>query len=270
MKNGTPQKRLTTSDFIQYKIREEKLVVVTAYDYPSAALLEQAGVDCLLVGDSLGMVVQGRDSTLSVTLDQMIYHAEMVVRATRHPMVIVDLPFPYCQMGPEEAIRASARILKETGAGAVKIEGGKNRAATIKKVVEAGIPVMGHCGLTPQSIRALGSYKISRDRDSLKEDVDAVFDAGVFGFVFECVAKDLATELSQRCPVPVIGIGAGNGCDGQVLVLHDMLLFSTLEPQELPRHARVYGSIQEMLLQGVRQYADDVRAGRFPEAEESF
>ena len=270
MDDTTQIKRLSTSAFIKYKSRGEKIVMVTAYDYPTAALLEQAGVDAILVGDSVGMVVQGRESSLPVTLDQMIYHAEMVVRATRRPMVIVDLPFPYCELGPDEAIRAAARIVKETGAGAVKIEGGKKRAATVKAVVEAGIPVMGHCGLMPQNVQQLGGYKIARDIERLKEDVDAIFDAGVFAFTFECVTAEIATEVAARCPVPVIGIGSGNGCDGQVLVFHDLVHFSTKEKEQLPHHVRVYASLQETILDGVRQYAEDVRSGQFPSEKEAF
>ena len=259
---------ITLSQLRKKKQNQEKIVMVTAYDYISAQMADQAGVDMILVGDSVGTVVQGRPTTLSVTLDQMIYHAEMVVRATEHAMVIVDMPFPYCQLGPEEAVRAAARIIKETGASGVKIEGGGRRQETIQALVEAGIPVIGHCGLMPQSIRTLGGYRIQRDTDLLCEDARAVEQCGVFAVLLECVPKETAAEVARMLAVPVIGIGAGNGCDGQVLVFHDLLGYTMKDT--LPRHARAYAHLKDIIIGAIQNYAHDVRTGRFPDDSESF
>ncbi|MDO5579837.1 MAG: 3-methyl-2-oxobutanoate hydroxymethyltransferase [Planctomycetia bacterium] len=260
---------LTVSRLIKMKERNEKIVMATAYDYPSALLVDAAGVDMILVGDSLGNVVQGRETTLSVTLDQMIYHSEIVARAANRAFVVVDMPFPYCQLGPNDGLRAAARIMQETGADAVKIESGRDRIETVRAIVRAGIPVLGHCGLQPQSVHISG-YKVQRDHDRLMDDAEALCDAGVFGILLECVPRESAGEAARKFPVPVIGIGAGNLCDGQVLVFHDYLLYGLKTKEELPKHARSYASIGEIIVQATGQYIKDVRSGSFPSEEESF
>ena len=251
---------MTAPKFQNKKQSGKKLTVVTAYDYPSAKLVDAAGIDAILVGDSLGNVVQGRNTTLPVTIEQMIYHAQMVMRAVKNAMVIVDMPFPTCQMGENVAIEAAARILKETEADAVKIEGGQNRIETIRALVEAGIPVMGHCGLLPQNIRKMGGFRIQRDRQQLVDDVLSVEAAGVFAVVLELVPPELAIEVSQMAAIPTIGIGAGGGCDGQVLVFHDLLGFSETTP---PKHVKQYASIYETALKALEQYKNDVENGIF-------
>lgn len=262
-------KRVTPNRLLALRAAGTKIAMMTAYDYPTGALLDRAGIDVLLVGDSLGTVIQGRETTLSVTLDAMIYHTEMVARAARRAMVIADLPFPFAQLGAEEAVRASARILKETGATGVKVEGGEKRVPVIQALIEAGIPVMGHCGLMPQEIRRLGGYKVQRDAAALQRDVAAVAAAGVMGVVLECVPREIAVEVTAASPVPTIGIGAGAGCDGQVLVFHDLLGFSAPE-SKTPKHARRYAELGRTVLDAVARYADDVRSGRFPTDDESF
>lgn len=258
--------RLSAPKFRQLKHDGRKIVMLTAYDWATACLLDAAGVDAILVGDSLANVVQGKGTTLPVTLREIIYHAEMVARAATRAMVIVDLPFPYCQSGKKEAVRAAARIFKESQADAVKIEGGRNRAKTIHAVVEAGIPVLGHCGLMPQDIRRLGGFSVQRDREQLLEDVRAVEDAGAFGVVVECVPADLAKEATLTTMIPTIGIGAGPDCDGQVLVLHDILGFG----ETRPRHNKVYAEIAAGISDAVGRYAEEVRSGTFPTPEQSF
>ncbi len=262
--------RVTVSSLRKMKTQGEKIVMVTAYDYPSAALVDAAGVDIILIGDSLGNVVQGRESTLSVTLDQMIYHTEMVVRAAKRAMVILDMPFPYCQLGPEEAVRAAARVVKETGVAAIKVEGGEKRRGTIQALIDAGIPVMGHCGLMPQSIKLTGTYRVERDCDRLLHDAIALQECGVFSLLFECVPKAMAGEIVKKVEVPIIGIGAGNGCDGQVLVFHDMMGFYPDTDHRLPKHAKCYASLSNIILDATEKYIDDVRSGAFPADEQSF
>lgn len=255
---------------LNMKKNGEKIAAATAYDFPSALLADAAGVDLILVGDSLGTVVQGRPTTLGVTLDQTIYHTEMVARAAKRALVVADVPFPYCQLGPEEAVRACARVLKETEATGVKIEGGKSRAETVRAVVQAGIPVLGHCGLVPQSVKALGGYRVQRDRDQLFEDAAAIQEAGAFAVVVECVEREMAAELSETLTIPTIGIGAGIGCDGQILVFHDIFNFSNKKPEETPKHARVYCDLGAAIDDGFRRYVADVKNGDFPGDAESF
>src|SRR5262245_17961348 len=209
---------VTLPDFAGWKQQGRKISVLTAYDFPTARLLDSAGVDCLLVGDTLGMVVQGWETTLRVTLDQMIYHVEMVARAAKRALVVADLPFLSYQASPEQAILSAGRVLKETQAQAVKLEGGLRAAETIRAVVEAGIPVMGHVGLTPQSVRRLGGFKVQRDADEVLADARAVAEAGAFALVVECVPTDLAGRVTAELAIPTIRIGAGPRCDGQVLV----------------------------------------------------
>jgi 3-methyl-2-oxobutanoate hydroxymethyltransferase len=258
---------VTIPDFAIWKTQARKIAVLTAYDYPMARLLDAAGVDCLLVGDSMGTVVQGRDTTLRVTLDQIIYHSEMVARAARRAFVVADLPFLSYHVSRRQAIRSSGRVLKETNAQAVKLEGGRRMAATIRAVVESEIPVMGHIGLTPQSIRRLGSYKVQRAEDFLRADAQAVAEAGAFAVVLECVPAELAAKVTAELPIPTIGIGAGAGCDGQVLVLHDML--GLLEGFR-PRFARRYAELGEAIKSAAASYVRDVKEGEFPAENESF
>jgi 3-methyl-2-oxobutanoate hydroxymethyltransferase len=261
--------KLTLPKIKAFKQEGRKIVVLTVYDYPSARLLDNAGIDLLLVGDSLGNVVQGKTTTLSVTLDEIIYHAEMVVRAAEQAFVVVDLPFPFCQLGSTEAIRAAARILKETSADAVKFEGGENRASTIAALVDAGIPVLGHCGLRPQEIRQTGGYFVQRQREQLFQDITAVEKAGAFAIVLECIETELAREATNLLRIPTIGIGAGPFCDGQVLVFHDLLGYKP-EQTRTPKHVKQYADLKTIISDAVKNYADDVRNTVFPSAENSF
>lgn len=263
------QTKLTPASLAKMRAEGMKISMMTAYDYMSARLLDQAGIDVLLVGDSLGMVVQGKENTLPVTLEEMIYHTEMVARGAKRAIVIADLPFPVVQLGVESALRASVEIIKRTRATGVKVEGGEKRVPIIRALLDAGIPVMGHCGLLPQDIRRLGKYKIQRDVEMLRRDVNAVADTGVMAIVLECVTADLAGKLTRESSVPTIGIGSGNLCDGQVLVFHDMLGYNDPEAR-LPKHARRYARLGEIITEAARQYIADVRAGSFPGSEESF
>ncbi|QEH37906.1 3-methyl-2-oxobutanoate hydroxymethyltransferase [Aquisphaera giovannonii] len=265
---ASEERRVTVPDFAAWKQQGRKIAVITAYDYPTARLLDAAGVDCLLVGDSMGTTVQGRDTTLSVTLPQIIYHSEMVARGTKRALVVADLPFLSYHVSPRQAIRSAGRVMKGTGCQAVKLEGGRRMAATIRAVVDAEIPVMAHLGLTPQSIRRLGSYKVQREEDALREDARAVFEAGAFAVVLECIPARLAAAISSEIPIPTIGIGAGAGCDGQVLVLHDM--FGLLSDGFRPRFARRYAELGEQMKQAAAEYVRDVRGGAFPTEDESF
>lgn len=245
----------------------EKISMLTAYDFPMGRLLDEAGIDIILVGDSLGAVIQGRQTTLPVTLDQVIYHAEMVGRAVENALVVVDMPFPTFHLGKYRTIENAARILKETLCRAVKIEGGEKQAEVIESVVDAGIPVMGHIGLRPQSIHQLGGYSIQRDRDGLLADAKAVQRAGAFAVVLECISATLAKEVTESIEIPTIGIGAGPHCDGQVLVVHDLL---GLTPGRVPRHVQVYAELGKMIGKAVSQYSEDVRSGAFPSAKQAF
>src|SRR5438477_9265832 len=213
--------RITVPEFAGFKKAGQKISMVTAYDYAMARLVDAAGVEGILVGDSMSMVVQGHDSTLPVTLDEMIYHAEMVGRAVEHALLIVDMPFPSFHLGAHKAIENAGRILKETRCQAVKLEGGVEQAETIAALVSAGIPVMAHCGLRPQSIHQLGGYKVQRDEPRLLADAKAAEEAGAFSIVLECIPSGLAEKNTAATAIPTIGIGAGPGCDGQVLVTND-------------------------------------------------
>jgi 3-methyl-2-oxobutanoate hydroxymethyltransferase len=261
--------QLTPPKIRSFKQDGRKIVVMTVYDYPGAKILDDAGIDILLVGDSLGNVVQGNPNTLSVTLDQVIYHTEMVARAAQNALVVADLPFPYCQLGADEAIRAGARILKETSAGAVKFEGGEDRAETIAALAKAGIPVLGHCGLRPQEIRQTGGYFIQRQKEQLFRDIQAVEQAGAFAVVLECLEMELAKEATQAVSIPTIGIGAGRYCDGQVLVFHDVFGY-TPEPMVPLKHAKRYADLHTIIFHAARQYTEEVRNGIFPGDEQSF
>ena len=258
---------MTVPDFVAAKRQGTRLTVLTAYDYTMARLLDDAGVDALLVGDSLGMVVQGEPHSLRVTLDEMIYHTRLVARGNRNGLLIADMPFMSYQVSPEQALESAGRLVKEGGAHAVKLEGGRRCVPAIEAILRADIPVMGHVGMTPQSVHRFGGFRVQRDADAILEDAIAVEKAGAFSIVLECIPADLATRITAAVSVPTIGIGAGAGCDGQVLVTHDMLgLFTDLKP----RFVKQYGAIGDAISAAVEQYCDDVREGRFPAAEHAF
>ncbi|HEX3928802.1 MAG TPA: 3-methyl-2-oxobutanoate hydroxymethyltransferase [Gemmatimonadales bacterium] len=265
------ERPLSIADLAQRKRAGQKLVVLTCYDALFARLLEAAGVDLLLVGDSLNQVLGGRPSTLSATLDQMIYHAGSVRRGAARTPIMVDLPFLSYQVSIEEAIRNAGRVLAETDCHAVKLEGGEPMAATVRALVDRGIPVVGHLGLTPQSINVLGGYRVQgRDDPTAKRllsDARALQDAGASAIVLELLPRTLAADISAALAIPTIGIGAGNGCDGQVLVLHDML---GLNEEFTPKFLKHFGSLGVAVREAVAQYGAEVRSGAYPDASHSF
>jgi 3-methyl-2-oxobutanoate hydroxymethyltransferase len=258
---------VTVPDFLAAKVRGVRLTVLTAYDYTLARLLDAAGVDALLVGDSLGMVVQGQEHSLAVTLDDMIYHTRLVARAIRRSLLITDMPFMSFQVSPQQAVENAGRIIKEGGAHAVKIEGGVRSAAATAAITNADIPVMGHVGLTPQSVRRFGGFRVQRDEKKLLEDALATEQAGAFSVVLECIPADVAQKVTAALKIPTIGIGAGVGCDGQVLVAHDMLgLFDELRP----RFVKQYADLGREIIQAAEAYCREVREGKFPAPEHGF
>ncbi|MEP6589593.1 MAG: 3-methyl-2-oxobutanoate hydroxymethyltransferase [Gemmatimonadota bacterium] len=264
-------KLLTMPDLATRKRDGRRLVMLTCYDALFARLLEHAGIDLLLVGDSLNEVLAGQRSTLSATLDQMIYHAASVRRGAARTPIVVDLPFLSYQVSPEEAIRNAGRVLAETDCHAVKLEGGAPMAETVRMLVDRGIAVIGHLGLTPQAINTLGGYRVQgRDAPAaarLRDDARALEDAGASAIVLELVPQGLARAVSASLTIPTIGIGAGNGCDGQVLVLHDMLgLNEGFSPKFLKRYAELAGTVRD----AASQYAAEVRSGAYPDASHSF
>jgi 3-methyl-2-oxobutanoate hydroxymethyltransferase len=257
------------------KQRDEKIVMLTAYDYPSARIAEEAGVDMILVGDSLGMVVLGYESTVPVTMDDMLHHTKAVIRGAERPLVVTDLPFMSYQTSIEEAMRNAGRLLQEGGSQAVKLEGGVHMAETVRRITQIGIPVVGHIGLTPQSINQLSGYKVQgktpEAAERLIEDAVALQQAGAFAVVLETIPAPLAELISKRLRIPTIGIGAGAGCDGQVQVWHDLLSYSTtFVPQHMPRHVKQYAKVGEQMRGAIEQYAAEVRQGTFPTTRESF
>lgn len=262
-----PPRPVTVPEFRAAKSRGAKLAVVTAYDYTSARLCDEAGADCLLVGDSLGMVVQGHPTSLPVTLGEMIYHTRCVVRGTRRALIVVDMPFLTYQVSPRQAVKNAGRVMKEAGAHAVKLEGGVRMGRAVKACVDAGIPVMGHVGLTPQSVHLLGGFKVQRDAESILADAAAVEEAGAFAVVVESVPADLGAKVTAAVKIPTIGIGAGPGCDGQVLVYHDLL---GLFPDFKPKFAKRYADLGTAVKTAVESYCREVRDGSFPAAEHSF
>ena len=263
--------RITTADIREMKKRGEKIVMMTAYDYPTARLVDEAGADIILVGDTLGMVVLGYDSTLPVTMEDMIHHTRAAARGAKHAMVVGDMPFMSYQTGWQDAMKNAARFLQETNCGAVKLEGGVRSAEVVQKLVEAGIPVMGHIGLTPQSVNQVGGWKVQGKTPAaavqLMHDAQALEQAGAFAIVLELVPAPLAEILTSRLSVPTIGIGAGVHCDGQVQVFHDLL---GMYDQLSPKHARQYADAGSLIRDAVARYAADVRSGAFPTAKESF
>lgn len=261
----------TVRTLAEMKRKGDKIVFLTAYDWIVARLVDEAGVDGILVGDSVGQVFAGHASTLPVTLDEMIYHARAVRRGAPEALMIVDLPFLTFQVSPEDALLNAGRVMKETLAQGVKLEGGGRVASTAARLVEAGIPVMGHLGLTPQSVHALGGYRLQADDDAsgarLEEDARALTEAGCFAIVLEKIPRDLGQRVSEALAVPTIGIGAGSGTDGQVLVTPDLL---GLTPDFRPRFVRRYGELGNAAADGLARFVDDVRSGAFPSAEESY
>lgn len=260
-------KRVTTSSLLNMKKGGQRISMLTAYDFTMARILDEAGVDMLLVGDSLGMVVQGHETTIPVTLRDMIYHGQIVARAAQRAMVVVDLPFPHGQLGVRKTLQAAARVLKQTGCQAVKLEGGAEQADTIAALVGAGIPVIAHVGLRPQSVHAIGGYRVHRDLETLKRDAQAAQDAGAFCVLMECVPRAMAKEITEQLVIPTIGIGAGAECDGQVLVTHDML---GLTVGRVPKFVRAYANLAEQISSAATQYNESVRDGSFPTVGESF
>ena len=263
--------KITVLDIYKKKAEGKKITMLTAYDYPTAQIVDQAGIDMILVGDSLGNVVQGVANTLPVTMDEMIYHTKMVSRAAQSAMVVGDMPFLSYQTHKADAIRNAGRFLKEAGAEAVKLEGGSQMADTIRAIVDAGIPVVAHIGLTPQYVHMLGGFKVQGKNEAAREkilaDARAVQDAGAFSVVLEAMPSSLAKEIHQLIHISTIGIGAGPDCDGQVLVIHDLLgLFDRFTP----KFVKKYANLKEQALKAVKEYKQDVEAGSFPSEEHSF
>ena len=264
-------KRVTTNTLQDMKQNGEKISMLTAYDYSMATIVDQAGIDVILVGDSASNVMAGHETTLPITLDQMIYHASSVVRGVKRCLVVVDLPFGTYQGNSKEALNSSIRIMKESGAHAVKIEGGKNIKESVDRILTAGIPVMGHLGLTPQSIYKFGTYVVrareEEEAERLKEDAKLLEEAGCFGLVLEKIPASLAEEVSKSVNIPTIGIGAGAGTDGQVLVLHDML---GITQEFSPRFLRRYSNMGDQMKTAVESYITDVKAADFPNENEQY
>jgi 3-methyl-2-oxobutanoate hydroxymethyltransferase len=266
-----PAKKITVSVLRDMKANGEKIAMLTAYDYLTAEILDQAGVDMLLVGDTLAMVFAGHETTIPVTLEQMLYHTEIVARAAKRAMVVGDMPFMSYKVNPEQALINAGRFMKEARAHAVKLEGGRRMVPTIKKIVGAGIPVMGHIGLTPQSVHKFGGYKLQGrtpdDAQKILASARSLEDAGCFAIVLEKIPQTLARQVSESISVPTIGIGAGPHCDGQVLVIHDMLgVFDKFRP----RFVKVYAEIGQTVRQACQQYVEDVKTGSFPTGEHSY
>lgn len=264
-------KRVTTHSLQKMKEVGQKIAMLTAYDYSFARLLDDGGVDVLLVGDSASNVMAGHETTLPITLDQMIYHAASVVRGAKRSMVIVDLPFGTYQGNSKEALQSTIRIMKETGAHGVKLEGGEEVLESVKRILTAGVPVMGHLGLTPQSIYKFGTYNVrareEEEADKLRRDALLLEEAGCFGLVLEKIPANLAKEVTASLRIPTIGIGAGGHCDGQVLVMHDMLGINT---EFKPRFLRRYLDLYTEITGAVGKYVDDVRSGDFPSESEQY
>lgn len=263
--------RITTNTLIQMKKDGDKIAMLTAYDFTLAGLVDNAGIDIILVGDSASNVIAGHETTLPITLDHMIYHASSVVRAAKRALVVVDLPFGTYQADSKEALKSAIRIMKESGAHAVKLEGGASEKQSIERILQAGIPVMGHLGLTPQSIYKFGTYTVRAKEDAeakqLVEDAKMLEKLGCFGLVLEKIPATLARKVAKAIAIPVIGIGAGNAVDGQVLVLHDMLGMSK---EFSPRFLRRYADLHTSITEAVTHYTKDVKSGDFPNQKEQY
>jgi 3-methyl-2-oxobutanoate hydroxymethyltransferase len=274
--NGNSAK-VTVPELLQRKSQaadstnKKKITCLTAYDYPTARLMDEAGVDVVLVGDSVAMVVLGYESTLPLTMEESLHHTKAVRRGVQRALVVADMPFGTYQGDVNEALKNAVRFVKEAGAEAVKVEGGERRLEVISRLTEAEIPVMGHVGLTPQSVHAMGGYRVqgktAGGAEQLLRDARAVEAAGAFSIVLEGIPRELATEISKSVRIPTIGIGAGPDCDGQILVLHDLLGLTFQEP---PKFARRYANVGEVISQAVREYCADVQGGTFPSDAESY
>jgi 3-methyl-2-oxobutanoate hydroxymethyltransferase len=264
-------RRITTHTLMTMKENGEKIAMLTAYDFSSSSIIDAAGIDVILVGDSASNVMAGHETTLPITLDQMIYHAQSVVRGIHRCLVVVDLPFGTYQGNSKEALSSAIRIMKETGAHAIKLEGGNEVADSIQRIVGSGVPVMGHLGLTPQSIYKFGTYQVrareEAEADKLREDAKILQEAGCFAVVLEKIPAQLAKEVSESLSIPTIGIGAGKHCDGQVLVMHDML---GINHEFKPRFLRQYANLHEIMSSAVKHYVDDVKSRDFPNDSEQY
>lgn len=264
-------KKVTTNTLLKMKAAGEKISMITAYDYSFARLFDAAGIDIILVGDSASNVMAGHETTLPITLDHMIYHASSVVRGISRCLVVVDLPFGSYQSNPDIALASAVRIMKETGGHSVKLEGGENVVNSIKRIIDAGIPVMGHLGLTPQSIYKFGTYTVrareEEEAEQLKKDALLLQEAGCFAVVLEKIPAELAKVVSESLDIPTIGIGAGMHCNGQVLVMHDMLGINT---EFRPRFLRQYLNLGEQITGAVKQYIGDIKSGSFPNESEQY
>lgn len=263
--------KITTATFGEMKKKNEKITMLTAYDYSMARLLDEAGTDCLLVGDSLGMTMLGYEDTLSVTMEDMIHHTKAVKRGAKNALVVADMPFLSYHINDEEAVRNAGRLVKEAGAHAVKLEGGQNVKSRIQAILAAQIPVMGHIGLTPQSVNMFGGFKVQGKSEiqakQLIEDAKMLEALGCFSIVLECVPEKLAKIISEQLTIPTIGIGAGVGCDGQVLVIQDMLGMYT---DMLPKFVKRYAVLKDEITLAVKQYNHEVKSGEFPEEKHTF
>lgn len=264
-------RKVTTRRLVEMKSRGEKISMLTAYDYSSAKIIDEAGIDVILVGDSASNVMAGNITTLPITLDQMIYHAKSVMKATRRALVVVDLPFGSYQGNSKEALASAIRIMKESHAEAVKMEGGSEIRESVERILSAGIPVMGHLGLTPQSINKFGTYNVrareEAEAQKLLEDAKMLEEIGCFGIVLEKIPANLAEKVAKEVSIPIIGIGAGGGVDGQVLVMHDML---GINKGFSPRFLRRYADLAGIMTDAVQNYISDVKSGDFPSQEESY
>ena len=263
------------TDLFRLKKSGTPIVALTAYDYPFARLADLARADLILVGDSVGTVVQGNKTTIPVTLDQMVYHSQLVTRAVTRALVVADLPFLSYQVSADEAVAAAGRLMKEGGAGAVKLEGGSHRVEAVRRLIQEGIPVMGHIGLLPQSYHATGGYRVQgrtvEQQLKIKSDALALAEAGVFSIVLEGMPAQLASEITSAIPVPTIGIGAGRHCSGQILVLHDLLgLSGDPESNNLPRFVKQYADLDNTVSEALLRFAADVRSGQFPGPDQSY
>jgi 3-methyl-2-oxobutanoate hydroxymethyltransferase len=263
--------RKTILDIKKMKVQGEKITVLTAYDYGMASILDESDIDIILVGDSLGNVVLGYENTIPVTMEDMLHHTKAVSRASRNALIVADMPFLSYQVSPEAALANAGRFLKEANAQAVKLEGGREYAETVQKIVSAGIPVMAHLGLTPQSIHQLGGYKVQGkkedDAEKMMLDAKSLEEAGAFSLVLECIPEGLASEISQSLLIPTIGIGAGVNCDGQVLVVNDML---GMYEKFTPKHVKKYANLNLEIKKAVKTYIAEVKHGAFPDSEHSF
>jgi 3-methyl-2-oxobutanoate hydroxymethyltransferase len=263
--------RITTRTVVDMKGRGERISMLTAYDFTMARIVDQAGIDIILVGDSASNVMAGHETTLPITLEHMIYHTQCVVRAAERSLVVADLPFMSYQVTDTGALKSAGRLMKEAGVHAVKLEGGASVVPAIRKIVDAGIPVMGHLGLTPQSIYKFGTYKVratdTREADQLLQDAASLQEAGCFAIVLEKIPASLAKRVTESLDIPTIGIGAGMGCDGQVLVIHDML---GLNKDFSPRFIRRYADLHSVMTEAIRSYHSDIKKGLFPNEKEQY